>query len=243
MMQSTKMVLSKRFKITDLDALSYCLGIKVMRSPSGSVFIHQSKFLKSVLAKPEAEQVYVSNDAVGCLMYLMVATRPDIAVAVGVASQFLENPGQQHWSAVKCIFRYLKGTEDFGIEYSGSQDVCGYTDADWAGDTDTRHSTNGYCFMPNNGIVGWKSRKQRTVALSSTEAEYMGLSEASQEAVWMKRLLLDLDEVDVKTPIVVWKDNQGSIALAKNPQHHNRTKHIDIRYHFVGEKVQDQDIA
>ncbi|KAH9132266.1 hypothetical protein LEN26_007465 [Aphanomyces euteiches] len=192
---------------------------------------------------PEAEQVHVSNDAVGCLMYLMVATRPDIAVAVGVASQFLENPGQQHWSAVKCIFRYLKGTEDFGIEYSGSQDVCGYTDADWAGDTDTRHSTNGYCFMPNNGIVGWKSRKQRTVALSSTEAEYMGLSEASQEAVWMKRLLLDLDEVDVKTPIVVWEDNQGSIALAKNPQHHNRTKHIDIRYHFVGEKVQDQDIA
>ncbi|KAF0730467.1 hypothetical protein Ae201684P_021887 [Aphanomyces euteiches] len=162
----------------------------------------------------------MSNDAVGCLMYLMVATRPDIAVAVGVASQFLENPGQQHWSAVKCIFRYLKGTEDFGIEYSGSQDVCGYTDADWAGDTDTRHSTNGYCFMLNNGIVGWKSRKQRTDALSSTEAEYMGLSEASQEAVWMKRLLLDLDEVDVKTPIVVWEDNQGSIALAKNPQSH-----------------------
>ncbi|KAH9112109.1 hypothetical protein AeMF1_013507 [Aphanomyces euteiches] len=273
MMQSTKEALSKRFKMTDLGALSYCLGIEVMRSPSGPVFIHQSKFLKSVLAKfnmqeckpvktpqvsgqrlsklmcptTDDEKTEMSRipyrSAVGCLMYLMVATRPDIAVAVGVASQFLENPGQQHWSAVKRIFRYLKGTEDFGIEYSGSQDVCGYTDADWAGDTGTRHSTSGYCFMLNNGLVSWKSRKQRTVALSSTEAEYMGLSEASQEAVWMKRLLLDLGEVDIRTPIVVWEDNQGSIALAKNPQHHNPTKHIDIRYHFAREKVQDQDIA
>ena len=107
------------------------------------------------------------RSTVGCLMYLMVATRPDIAVAVGVASQFLENPG--HWSAVKRILRYLKGTEDFGIEYSVSREVCGYTDADWAGDTYTRHSTSGYCFILNNGIVSWTSRKQRTVALSSTE--------------------------------------------------------------------------
>ncbi|KAH9118753.1 hypothetical protein AeMF1_008245, partial [Aphanomyces euteiches] len=148
MMQTTKIALSKRFKMTDLGPLSYRLGIEIVRSPSGSVFIHQSKFLKSVLTKfymqdckpvksPQESGKKLSKSmcpttdeeknemrhipyrsAVGCLMYLMVATRPDIAVAVGVASQFLENPGQQHWSAVKRIFRYLKGTEDFGIECS-----------------------------------------------------------------------------------------------------------------------------
>ncbi|KAF0706887.1 hypothetical protein AaE_013900 [Aphanomyces astaci] len=273
LMKATKNALHGRFKMSDLGSLQYCLGIQVERSTSGSVFIHQQKFLQSVLVKfrmehckpvktpqepgqklsknmsPVTEEEHLDMEsvpyrsAVGCLMYLMVATRPDNATAVGAASQFLERPGRQHWNAVKRIFQYLQGTQDFGIHYERvERSVCGYSDADWAGDVDTRHSTSGYCFLLNNGIVSWKSHKQRTVALSSTEAEYMGLTEAAQEALWMKALLQELGELEDGVPITIWEDNQGSIALAKNTEHHRRTKHIDIRYHFIREKVASADI-
>ncbi|KAG2758696.1 hypothetical protein Pcac1_g29199 [Phytophthora cactorum] len=117
------------------------------------------------------------------------------------------------------------------------------SDADWAGDIESRRSTSGYAFMMNGGCISWRSKKQRTVALSSTEAEYMALSEATQEAVWLKVFLCELGEMANDEAVKIYEDNQGSIALAKNPEFHKRTKHIDIRYHFVREKVEDGQVV
>ncbi|KAG3230861.1 hypothetical protein PI124_g24042 [Phytophthora idaei] len=185
------------------------------------------------------------RSAVGGLMYLMVATRPDLAAAVGVLSQFAADPCPTHWQALKRVLRYLQATPTHGLEFSreDSCGVCGYSDADWAGDIESRRSTSGYAFMMNGGCISWGSKKQRTVALSSTEAEYMALSEATQEAVWLKVFLCELGEMASDEAIKIYEDNQGSIALAKNPEFHKRTKHIDIRYHFVREKVEDSQVV
>nr|P0CV72.1 RecName: Full=Secreted RxLR effector protein 161; Flags: Precursor [Plasmopara viticola] len=125
--------------------------------------------------------------AVGAIMYLMVVTRPDLAAAVGVLSQFASDPCPTHWQALKRVLRYLQSTQTYGLEFTraGTAKLVGYSDADWAGDVESRRSTSGYLFKLNGGCVSWRSKKQRTVALSSTEDEYMALSEATQEAVWL----------------------------------------------------------
>jgi transposase InsO family protein len=184
------------------------------------------------------------RSAVGALMYAMVATRPDIAYAVGAVSRFASRPGMLHWRAVKRILRYLKGTTELGISFSrGSSsevDLLGYSDADWAGEEDSRRSTTGYSFFLAGGPVSWCSKLQQAVALSSAEAEYLALSSAVQEAVWLRQLLREIGFP--QGPTVIFEDNQGCIALAKNPSHHKRTKHIDIRYHFIRQHVQNQEV-
>ena len=169
---------------------------------------------------------------VGSLLYAAIATRPDIAQAVGVVSKFCANPTQSHFTAAKRILRYLKGTVSLGLSYKKCADgiLTGYSDADWAGDVDDRHSTSGNVFSLARGAVSWLSKKQATVALSTAEAEYVALSTATQEAIWLRRLLTDVGE-PLEEPIVIHEDNQGAIAMAKNPVGHARTKHIDIRYH------------
>lgn len=119
----------------------------------------------------------------------------------------------------------------------------GYSDADWAGDIESRRSTSDYVFVLNGGCVSWRSKKQRSVALSSTEAEYMALSEATQEAVWLKTFVSELGEHASDEPVLIYEDNQDSIALAKNSEFHKRTKHIDIRFHFVREKVESSQVV
>ena len=155
-------------------------------------------------------------------------------------SKFCANPTQSHLTATKRILRYLKGTLYLGLSYKKCADekLIGYSDADWAGDMDDRHSTSGNVFLLAKGAVGWLSKKKATVALSTTEAEYVALSTATQEAIWLRRLLADVGK-PLEEPIVINEDNQGAIAMAKNPVGHARTKHIDIRYHFVCEGVQD----
>ena len=118
--------------------------------------------------------------------------------------------------------------------------IC-YADASWANDLDTRRSTTGYLFKLNGNLVSWKSQRQPTVALSSTEAEYMSLAAATQEAIWLNRFVEEL-KIYAEEAVLIHQDNQGAIALAKNPVFHQRTKHIDLRYHFVREKVEDKDI-
>ena len=150
------------------------------------------------------------RSAVGALMYLMVGTRPDLAAAVGALSQFAVDPCPTHWQALKRVLRYLQATPTHGIRFIGFSDgdLVGYSDADWAGDIESRRSTSGYVFMLNSGCISWRSKKQRTVALSSTEAEYMALSEAIQEAVWLKAFMCELGEVTGNDALTVYEDNQ-----------------------------------
>ncbi|KRZ81709.1 Retrovirus-related Pol polyprotein from transposon TNT 1-94 [Trichinella sp. T8] len=184
--------------------------------------------------------------AVGSLIFLMNCTRPDISFEVSKVAQFAENPGLTHWKAVKQIFRYIKGTEDLkpvycsnlkrdkiGIPLMENQhQLIAFCDSDWAGDADSRRSTVGYIMTFCNGPMAWSSRVQKTIALSTVEAEYMALTEGVKEVKWICQLLMDLGRNQV-TPTPLFSDNQGAAFLTKNPQHHTRTKHIDIRYHFT----------
>ena len=182
---------------------------------------------------------------VGSLLYAAVATRPDISQAVGVVSKFSSKPSEAHLTAVKRILRYLKGSLDITLQYRKTEDgssLIGYSDADYAGDLDDRHSTSGNLFLISNGPVSWLSKKQPIVTLSTCEAEYVALSTATQEAVWIKRLLSNF-HVSQKQATVIMEDNQGAICIAKNPVVQARTKHIDIRHHYIREAVSDGRVS
>ena len=184
--------------------------------------------------------------AVGFLLYLSTATRPDITFAVGQVARFCENPQPAHWNAVKRIFAYLKGTREHGIWLGGrkGEGIVTYTDADYASDVDDRRSMSCSISFFRGGPVAWACRKQECVALSTTESEYVSLSEGCKTAVWLNTLASGLypsvqsednDPTSTTTPapVKVFCDNQSAISLAKNPVHHRRSKHIDVRYHFV----------
>ncbi|MCO5553957.1 hypothetical protein L7F22_007483 [Adiantum nelumboides] len=179
--------------------------------------------------------------AVGSLMYAMIATRPDIAFAVGVVSQYMSNPCKKHWKAVKGILRYLKATKNMCICY-GSQElsVMGYTDLDYAGDLDNIKSTSGYVFTMAGGAVSWRSRLQSCVTQSPTEVEYVAVSEACKEAIWLGWLVTDLG-VKEEMPMLHC-DSQSTIQLARNPVYHSETKHVDVKYHFIREIVEDKQV-
>lgn len=178
------------------------------------------------------------RSVVGGLLYLAVRTRPDIAFVVAAVAKFTSHPTQEHWTAVKRILRYLKGSQDVGIMYASGNltDIIGYCDADWAGDPEDRRSTSGYMFLLAGGPITWRSQKQKSVALSTAEAEYMALSSASQEVIWLRNLMLSCGQV-LEKPTIIYEDNLPAIGLAKNPQFHGRAKHISIRYHFTREQV------
>lgn len=182
------------------------------------------------------------REAVGSLMYLGLASRPDISFAVGQISQFCENPGADHWSAVRRILAYLKGTMDYGIRYGSTKnELIGYCDSDYAGDPSSRRSTSGFIFLLHGGPVAWSSRRQSCVALSTTEAEFVASSEATREGVWLGRLMGDITP-GWKGPIRIMCDNKSAVDLIKNPVYHQRSKHIDVRYYFVRERQEAGDI-
>lgn len=171
------------------------------------------------------------SSAVGSLMYAMVATRPDIAFAVGVVSRFMANPRKKNWEAVKHILKYLKGTASKCLRFGNSDaSIVGFTDADYAGCVDTRRSTSRYVFLFAGAAVSWRSYLQNCTSSSTTEAEYVAVSGASKEAVWLARLVGDLGIT--QTP-VLHCDSQSAIALAKNPMFHSKSKHIEVRYHVI----------
>lgn len=180
---------------------------------------------------------------VGALLYASTSTRPDIAHAVNMVSRYMQNPGHKHWIAGKRILRYLNGTNKLGLVYDGKnqKDLIAYADSDWAGDLDKRQSTTGYTVMINNCVISWASKKQETVSLSSAEAEYMAISAVVQEIKWVTQLLEELD-FKQKDPIKVYIDNKAAIAIGENDVKHCRTKHIDIRHHFIREAVKNKEI-
>ena len=256
LLSKTKEMLNKRFHMKDLGRLSYFLGIHFEQG-DGFVKMDQKRYISKVLerfetsdCKPKptpSEQRFAFGsenpvdprryrEAVGSLVYAMTCTRPDICWVVTKLSQFLTNPTKEHWVAVKHVLWYLKGTFDFELCYRKCDDgltLIGYSDADWASSTDDRHSISGYCFSLNKAgpLISWKSRKQPTVALSSCEAEYIALAAAVQEGMYPIQIVNDVGEVN--DPVLIFEDNQGTIALSMNPVNRQRSKHIDVRYHFI----------
>ena len=218
-MQEVKQLLSSQFQMKDMGELHYCLGITIEQDKAErSIGLHQKQYLLKMLKKFKLEDAKpVSTPAdpnvklckddgvsksvdsskyqsmVGSLLYAAIATRPDISQAVAVVSKYNSNPSEAHLTAVKRILRYLKGTLDITLKYRKSDqgEVLGYSDADYAGDVDDRHSTTGNLFLMSGALISWFSKKQPIVTLSTAEAEYVALSTATQEAVWIRKLLHD----------------------------------------------------
>lgn len=186
------------------------------------------------------------QEAVGSLLYAAQVSRPDIQYAVNMVSRFNHNPGKAHWMAVKRIMRYLNGTRDMKLCYQRDEkeDLHGFCDADWAGDVSDRRSVTGYVFLLQGSAITWNSKKQPTVALSTTEAEYMAMSSSTQEAIWLKNLYNDIFGNRKRIEqITIFGDNQSAIALSdKTTSFHPRTKHIDIRHHFIREHIHNGDV-
>ncbi|UYV60351.1 hypothetical protein LAZ67_1000907 [Cordylochernes scorpioides] len=204
------------------------LEIKLQSVPSDPY----SKLTKEMCPKDNQEIEEMNKipyrQIIGSLMYLVTGTRPDIAYAVSRVSQFMNSPGPSHWTVVKKIFGYLKATKNIGICFGGSScttSLIGFSDADFAGDLDTRKSTTGY----------------NCVSLSTTESEYIAASKATKEAIWLRQLLRELHQEQVK-PTTIFCDNQSCIRLVHNPEYHKRTKHIDISYHFIRDQFQKHAI-
>jgi hypothetical protein len=183
---------------------------------------------------------------IGSLMYLAMVTRPDIVYMIHRLSAFTANPSKEHMGAAKRVLRYLSGTHNIGITYKGGNDdtevrFYGWTDVDFANDTQDRISISGYIFKLGEGVIMWSSKKQNMVALSSTEAEYTAMAHATREVVWLRNLFEELYQPQT-LPMILYRDNQSAMAIAQDPQYHARLKHFDIKSHYIQEKIRDGTI-
>jgi len=249
------------FDIKDLGVASYCFGLEIHQG-NGEITLSQSGYIKDILVKygmegcnpvstpsevgpnrpadckvgSESKQ-WPYRELIGSLLYLVVGSRPDLANTVSRLAQFVNDPHAEHWAAAKRVLRYLAGTVDLGLAYSKTGDsMFGYSDADWGGCPIDRRSYSGYAFILGGAVVSWRSQKQRVVALSSTESEYISMTEASKEAIYLQGLLEEMELSDMGG-ITLYVDNRGAQFLAGNCMFHPRMKHMDIRYHFVREAV------
>ena len=183
------------------------------------------------------------QNIIGALLYLSINTRPDISYSVGVLARYCVSPTYRACKAIIRILSYLRSTIDVDIKFRAeSLNILGYSDADWAGDLDSRRSTTGYVVYAGGGPIAWQSKLQPTVAASTMEAEYMAAFFAIQELVWVKGVLSELG-IDLVDRTTLMMDAQSAISLAKNPTHHKRSKHIDIKYHWLREHTcEDGDV-
>src|ERR1700759_3261525 len=180
-------------------------------------------------------------EAIGHVLWPVMIARPDALCTTGILTQFVQNPGLAHWKALKRLIRYLYTTRDMWLTFGGLDAILeGYSDADWGSQTH-HHSISGYAFLMGNGAVTWSSKKQGVVALSSTEAEYIAQTHAAKELIWLRTFLGEVSSKFTQ-PTTLHCDNQGAIALSKDNKFHARTKHIDIRYHFIREAVENNKI-
>ncbi|KAL2254482.1 UNVERIFIED_CONTAM: Retrovirus-related Pol polyprotein from transposon TNT 1-94 [Sesamum indicum] len=197
---------------------------------------------KTSSEKDKMSKIPYSN-VIGSIMFLMVCTRPDIAYAISCLSRYMSNPGPPHWEALKWLLRYLRGTDNIGINFSKfsvSVNLIGYVDSNYANEKDSRKSTTSYIFTLCGSCISWKSQLQHIVALSTTEAEYIATTEAFKEAIWLEGLVKEIGFL--KNRLTVFSDSQSSIQLCKNPVFHDRTKHIDVRFHFIRDIVSKEII-
>lgn len=249
--------LMREFEITDLGAAHEFLGMRI-RKENGNITLDQCTYIKNILkrfkmedCKPigtpmevgiklnRAEKISENceyRNLIGHLMYLAVCTRPDIAHAVSYLSQFNDCYSEVHWKAAKRVLRYLKGTLNYCLFFEKSNlNVSGFVDADWGSCDVDRKSYTGFVFKIGKSVVSWESRKQKTVALSSTEAEYMALSDACKEALFIRNFFMEC--LKLNCVITLYNDNQSAQRLCENSMFHARTKHIDMRHHFIRDIV------
>ncbi|CAM8910542.1 unnamed protein product [Rhodiola kirilowii] len=259
--------LSQSFPIKDLGTLSYFLGLEVVYNPDG-LTLSQHKYASDLLLRASMENCkpcstpmsaieklerksgkpLTGNDVVsyrsmvGGLLYLTL-TRPDISFAVSRVCQYMSQPTDHHWEAVKRILRYVKGTIHTGLKFRQSSltRLSIFTDADWAGCSDDRRSTGGFAIFLGPNLISWRAKKQPTVSRSSTEAEYKALANGTAEGVWIQSVLRELG-IKQKLPPILWCDNLGATYLTANPVFHARTKHIEVDFHFVREKVARKEL-
>ncbi|XP_042043367.1 secreted RxLR effector protein 161-like [Salvia splendens] len=181
---------------------------------------------------------------VGSIMYMMLCTRPDLSHAISLTSRYMADPGSTHWQALKWIMKYLVGTQDLGLLFctaDGEDELIGYCDADYAANIDSRKSQSAYIFKLFGTAISWKSNLQSVVALSTTEAEYISLAEAVKEAKWLKEYWGILGVVQEAVTILC--DSNSAISLAKHQTFHERSKHIDIKLHFVRDEISKGVVA
>ncbi|XP_053685754.1 uncharacterized protein LOC128735287 [Sabethes cyaneus] len=197
------------------------------------------------LEENESPTCHPYRELVGCLTYLMLSTRPDISSAVNILSRFQGGASDLHWTHLKRVLRYLQGTRNYSLTYQQTDAVsplAGFADADWGSDMNDRRSTSGCLFQVFGNTVSWTTRKQTSVSLSSTEAEYISSSQAACEAIWLRNLLSEFNVV-LESPTVIFEDNQSCIYIATEPRDQKRMKHLDIRYNYIRECIQNGSIS
>ena len=263
-----KSSLSERFKMKDLGVIKYFLGIEFLHDKvNNSITMGQHMYVERILQRfgladcsskgipctpginkelCDKSKVFdntrLYREMVGSLIYVMMGTRPDLCYAVTLLSQHMAKPTLAHLNLCKQVYRYLKGTISYNMTYCKTKDdlnLTGFSDSDWGASPDGK-STSGYCFsLDNRGpLIAWRSCKQRVVALSSCEAEYIALTDAMKEGNFLRQLLADMTGSELKV-VKLYADNQGAIALSKNPVHRKRSRHINIRYHFIRQNVDE----
>lgn len=265
LVQETKAMLDTEFQMKWTDDPKVLLGIEIERSPDGSITLSQRKFAKEILeqfgmlnantvktpidqvipayssgAAPPADTRFPFREFIGKANYLARGTRPDLAFAISHLASFSSSFQETQWKACERVMKYIRGTIDMSIAYSpsGNVEVLGYSDADHAADPGDRRSIGAYVFTLASGPISWSSKKQSTVALSSTEAEYMAMGEAGKEALWLKKLDKGLGFDEDREYVRIFEDNEPAIALAKNDSHHGRTKHLDTQHHAIRQWVE-----
>lgn len=217
---------------------------KSISTPMDNNFDYES------LIKAKSENADVENRCrklIGCIMYAMLGSRPDLCNSISILSRYQHYASDKLFLFLKRVLHYIKGTVDLNVVYRkslNSELLKGFVDADWGGDTINRKSTTGYCFQIYDCTVSWCSKQQTCIALSSTEAEYIALSMCVSEACWFRNLLVELNFKSCENFVVpLYEDNQSAIRIGKSCEQPKRLKHINVKYHFVQEKVRDGTVS